>query len=50
MHISKNAIFSIADDIKSDISKQDEPNVKKPDETIPGTKCSVFIKQIVQYD
>ena len=45
-----NTIFPIADDIKSDISEQDEPNVKKPDETIPGTKCSVFIKQIVQYD
>ena len=42
--------FSIADDIKSDISKQDEPNVTKPDETIPSIKCGVFIKQIVQYD
>ena len=42
MHISMNTIFSIADDIRSDISEQDEPNVNKPDETIPGTKCSLY--------
>ena len=33
--------FSIADDIKREICKQDEANVNKPDETIPGTKCTV---------
>ena len=34
MHISMNNFFSIADDIKREIFKQDE--------TIPGTKCTVL--------
>ena len=42
-----NNVFSIADDIKREVFKQDEANVNKPDETIPGTKCTVFIKQII---
>ena len=37
MHISTKNVSFFADDVKSNIIKQDEAKIKKLDETVPGT-------------